>query len=162
MKSSVSYRRTLLGTCLCLVFSAGNTFADDQRVLLSFDNAGHKVQQIVRPLSRAMQVEKLGKSEPRIEVPDVNVLISKLQPGFATLVWMDAEGFQHSTSTAPDPRVSHAPAHITGVDESRVGERDGAWLITGPLVASSVLILLPADPSVGLAFEQWDVPLNTD
>lgn len=160
--SGSHHQRVLPGICLSLICAAGNAFAVEQRILLSFDNAGHKVEQIVRPQSRAKIGQALGKPTTGTAVPDINTLIAGLQSGFATLVWVDSEGSLQSISTEPDPRVSHAPAHISGVDESRVGERDGAWLITGPQHASSVMILLPADKTVGLAFEQWDVLLDTD
>lgn len=145
---------------LCLLCITSVTAAGEQRVLLSFDNAGHHVRHVVK-LKRTTTTNPLTKNPLvlNLERPDINALMRQLQPGVALLVWTDNEGYAHLHTREPDPRISHAPAHINRAGASRLGQAAGAWLITGPDVATMVTILLPSDPSLGLASEQWAVSL---
>lgn len=144
------------------LFLLSPVIADDQRILLSFDNSGHQVRQIVRSPPRTLRESSAdGVSTVVRGLRDIQVLIAELQPGVAVLLWADDDGHIHARTEEPDPRISHAPAHIDGSSKSRSGNTSGAWLIGGPEEATSVTILLPSDPSLGLAFEQWDVQLVT-
>ncbi len=158
-------KQSVLLAALAILLSSTSTYlsaqASELRVLLAFDNAGHHVRQIVS--------NNQGTSifdEPQASLaddgilPDIEALGAELERGLARLVWLDEQGFVSAVTQEPDPRISHAPTHITGDDGSRVSERKGAWLVTGPDNAQSLVILMPGDERVGLAFEQWEVLLD--
>lgn len=144
-------------SCVAMCLSA----AQEQRVLLSFDNAGHQVSKIVRPDmdQSSLREEKIRPKENH-QRPDFDLLASQLRPGFALLVWLDDEGYAHARTQEPDPRISHAPAHISGVHGSRLGTASGAWLVSGPVSATGVRIFLASNPALDLAAEQWQVSLE--
>lgn len=145
-----------------LVSAGALAEASELRVLLAFDNAGHQVRQIVRNEHGTSIIDKPPAPAENLVFPDISALGSGLERGFARLVWLDEQGYVSAVTQEPDPRVSHAPTHISGADGSRVGERKGAWLVTGPNDARSLVILMPGDERVGLAFEQWEVLLGND
>lgn len=152
----------MLFRALCVLCVSSIVIAGEQRVLMSFDNSGHHVRHIVMSQSRrSMQSTVKDNAASHIEHSDIEALISRLRPGFALLVWKNNAGHSNVQTKVPDPRVSHAPAHINGSGKSRLGKREGAWLVVGPDSATSVNILLPANPSLGLGFEQWEVSLVT-
>ncbi|MFK7860888.1 MAG: hypothetical protein AB8B64_18870 [Granulosicoccus sp.] len=154
--SALTFFHALWFLCLSIP-----VFADEQRVLLSFDNAGHRVSQIVRPHSEKSLRQNVTASLARpLMQPDMDKLISLLAPGIAMLVWIDDEGNFHAGTNEPDPRISHAPNHIDGADGTKQGNISGAWLVSGPVAATRVTILLPSNPSLGLAYEQWQVSLT--
>jgi len=134
--------------------------AAEVRVLLSFDNSGHRVEQIMQFDSATHALSQ----RPVNAVPEQNQTLESailsLQPRMATLIWLDAQGRWRAQTTEPDPRVAHSPAHIDGTDSGLVGEVAGAWLVSGPDSASSLTILLPADVTLGLGFEQWTLSLS--
>lgn len=138
--------------------SANDRQASEQRILLSFDNSGHQVSKIIHSKAQSIQAEPT-----LIRAPEGNYLqaaVADLRPGQATLLWQDDQGNWYPKSQAPDPRVSHAPAHISGAENSQVSEVSGAWLVSGPGKASRLIILLPRNTALGLGFEQWDVVLD--
>lgn len=155
---------TVAALCAAAVSAEGQ-----QRVLLSFDNAGHHVSQIVRvgvnnkTLSVSSSTRLTARSVERGAVAnalDLETLIAQLEPSVATLMWLDENGSTIRNTTEPDPRISHAPTHVSAYGEGRVGESEGAWLVTGPGSGKFLTILLPADTSLALAFEQWTVDLT--
>ncbi len=162
MKIPSLFFAAIVVTLIASAFAEGQPPQSEQRVLLSFDEAGHHVRQIVRTDGALMTLrsdEATSRSIPS-EKPGLQSLIAQLEPGTARLIWRDESGQMVSNTEEPDPRISRAPAHIVG--EGRVGSKaDGAWLVTGPGSGKMLTILLPADPSVALSFEQWDVYLNT-
>ncbi len=146
-----------------IAFSSYSTFANDgqpseQRVLLSFDNSGHHVRQIIHSEAQVLQAEPTPLLETELNY--LQAAVADLVPGQAMLLWQDDEGGWYPRSQVPDPRVSHAPAHIFGAENSQVGDVSGAWLVSGSGRASRLIILLPRNTALGLAFEQWDVALN--
>jgi len=160
MRSSIAAFLILLG----LASAPTPVLAADQRVLLSFDNAGHQVRQVVRPTvyQGSFLAEKNAEKnshEPKTHKPDVDLLASQQLPGTALLLWLDDEGYLHARTDESDPRVSHAPAHINSSAGSRQGNLSGAWLVTGPASATSLKIFLASDPALGLAAEQWHISL---
>ena len=148
--------------CLMSAIASAMAQADELRVLLSFDNAGHQVRQIIRNDRSTSIISKPQAAVAELMLPDISVLGAELERGMARLIWLDDQGYVAAVTQEPDPRVSHSPTHITGANGSRIGEREGAWLVTGPVDALSLVILMPGDDRVGLAFEQWDVPLDED
>lgn len=159
-------KHSVLQTALAIVLmSAGASAwaqANELRVLLAFDNAGHHVRQVVR-INHGTSIFNAPQASVADRVlPDIAVLGAQLERGLARLVWLDEQGFVSAVTQEPDPRISHAPTHITGDYGSRVGERKGAWLVTGPDDARSLVILMPGDERVGMAFEQWEVFLGRD
>lgn len=149
---------------LLQVFVLCPAFASDKprgeiRVLLSFDNSGHQVRNIIR----SKLAPSLLPQPALINTPEGEYLeeqLAALQPGRATLLWLDKQGNWYPSTNEPDPRVAHSPAHITGAENTRVGESSGAWLVSGPGSASRLIILLPRNTSLGLGFEQWNVFLE--
>ena len=147
---------------VCLSCITSSVFAGEQRVLMSFDNSGHHVRHIANLEStRTLRSGIKNSRVTTLERPDIEAMISELQPGVALIVWTDDEGYLQLKTEEPDPRVSHAPAHINGAGASRLGQRAGAWLVIGPDSATSITILLPSDASLGLGFEQWEVLLGS-
>ena len=146
---------------LCAILSA-TAQASEQRVLLSFDNAGHHVRQVVRTDRSTSIIDKTQAPVADLVLPDISALGAELERGMARLVWLDGQGYLSAVTQEPDPRVAHSPNHITGAVGSRIGERKGAWLVTGPDDAHSLVILMPGDERIGLAFEQWEVRLDDD
>ena len=133
--------------------------AGEQRVLLSFDGSGHQIRQIIRTSGVS---EIRPESEPDGSskvVPDLLALRRDMRSGSATLLWLDNAGLQMAVVYEPDPRLSHAPSHIDGTGESRLGENAGAWLVTGPEGATQLLVLLAEVQSLGLGVETWDLSL---
>ena len=159
-------KRTITVFCLsvCMLLCT-STYASKQaggaqlRLLLRFDESGHHVEKLFRtPHSKSMTGAQRQLAAPG-EFPDIDVLSNEVEPGSASLVWLNEQGYVISVTTAPDPRVSHSPAHIAGVDESRVFSQSGAWLVNGPAEAADLLILLPENLAPPLAQEQWNVHL---
>ncbi len=161
-------KRTLMwSTAIAGFFCAAIAAEGQQRVLLSFDDAGHQVRKIVR--IEAKNTLQVRPSEPDTQVLDtlaeesyLDTLISQLKPGNATLVWLDESGRWYANTSEPDPRVAHAPSHINGRSQGRVGDVVSAWLVTGPESARFLTILLPEDASLALAFEQWNINLSVE
>jgi len=87
-------------------------------------------------------------------------MLEALEPGKGLIVWTDSEDHLHATIRQPDPRISRSPLHIENAENSRFGRESGAWLITGPASASRVIIVMPANPALGLALERWEVDLT--
>ena len=133
--------------------------AAEQRVLLSFDNAGHRVEKILHTDNRQVLAETPDPQEDNAVVPDLPALQNELIAGFVIVLWLDDQGLQQASTKVPDPRLSHGPSHVDGLSKSRHGERSGAWLVTGPSEATQLLVLLPEDLSLGLGFEMWEVSL---
>jgi len=147
---------------MCLMASGSMpALADEVRVLLAFDHAGHQVREVVR-IERGTSIFDVppALSTDR-QLPNFSELGSKLKRGLARLVWLDEQGFVSAVTQEPDPRLAHGPQHIVGDLSSRVGEKKGAWLVSGPDDAKSLVILMPIDERVGLAFEQWEVYLDS-
>lgn len=139
----------------CLLCASGHTLAE-QRVLLSFDHAGHELRKLVQTDNATY---KRFKSTITSQVADIESMYQDLTPGVVTLVWTDADGYLERKTTAPDPRISRAPAHIDGLDKSLQTVTQGAWLVTGPQSASRLIILMAAHESLNLPFERWEVEL---
>ena len=149
---------------VCLVaclFLCGGALAStyDLRVLLRFDDAGHHVEKIVRTKQDNTFTATSRQSNSARVFPDFDALREAVRPGVASLIWLDDQGYVISVTTAPDPRVSHSPAHIAGVNESRLASESGAWLVSGPEETVKLLIMLPINVSPALAAEQWEVLL---
>jgi len=146
---------------LCLAGMMTTVIASEQRVLLSFDNSGHQVRKIVYPEAQPMLLQPAtpdATARQRSQI-DVQSLIATLEPGTARLIWKDDDGLVAANTEVPDPRILHAPGHVSGPNKSLLGQKSGAWMVEGPQSATSVMILLPAHLSLGLAFEQWEVLL---
>lgn len=162
MKLKQSILQAALAILLVSTSAFSSAQANELRVLLAFDNAGHHLRQIVRNNHGTSIFDVPQASLADGILPDIEALGAELERGLARLVWLDEQGFVSAVTQEPDPRISHAPTHITGDDGSRVGERKGAWLVTGPDNAQSLVILMPDDDRMGLAFEQWEVFLNSN
>ena len=163
MRLRLSITGTAQAVFLMFAIASSMAQASELRVLLSFDNAGHEVRQIIRN-DRGTSIfdKEVAAATAQSILPDINALGAELDQGMARLVWLNDQGYISAVTQEPDPRVSHSPTHITGADGSRIGERKGAWLVTGPEDAISLVILMPGDDKVGLAFEQWEVRLDGD
>lgn len=149
----------LLWTLATCFFSWTSAQAVEQRVLLSFDNAGHRVEKILHTDNRQVLTDTPVPQEFIAVAPDLPALQKELVPGFVIVLWLDDQGLQQASTKVPDPRLSHGPSHVDGLSKSRHGERSGAWLVTGPSEATQLLVLLPEDLSLGLGYEMWEVSL---
>ena len=162
VRSLVIFIRPIFATfiylivCSIAVVNSGTALANDQRVLLSFTEAGHEVKNIWYT----------GASKARIKEPLLTPTQTKRfdpaseaypESGNALVIWLDSQGLEMSRTIEPDPRLSHAPSHILGTSQSILGGREGAWLITGPAESVSVYIILPGDLSAGLGPERWEL-----
>ena len=153
-------RATFLAMCL----TAGAllpALAGEVRVLLAFDNAGHQVREILRIERGTSIFDGSPVQSTDRQLPNLSELGSELERGLARLVWLDEQGLVSAVTHEPDPRLAHGPQHIVGDLSSQVGDRKGAWLVSGPDDARSLVILMPIDERVGLAFEQWEVYLDS-
>lgn len=151
-------RLLALGLAFCIAGLAP-VAAGEISVLLSFDNSGHQVVLVRSVGSPDAPASATPESSIGNEILDMSTLIKELESGTATLVWKDENGHLQSRTYEPDPRVTRSPGHIDGEAGTRVGERKGAWLVSGPDTATSLTILLPGDVAVGLGFEQWEIAL---
>lgn len=131
------------------------------RILFSFDETGHQVHQLTRVEARDSFRSLPDESRSAPVLPSFSIDSIELQPGEATLVWQDGQLAVIDVTRVPDPRILHSPGHIAGLDAaSRVGARAGAWLVDAPDNAKHVVILLPANPNLYLASEQWPLWLE--
>lgn len=162
MSFRLSVAITVLSVTLLLTVAPVSAKASELRVLLAFDDSGHQVRRIVRSRQGTSIIDKAEAPVAAMVLPDISLLSADLKRGFARLVWLDDQGYVSAVTQEPDPRVSQAPNHITGAHGSRVAERKGAWLVTGPDSALSLLILMPGDETVGLGYEQWEVRLDNE
>ncbi|MFT4728460.1 MAG: hypothetical protein ACI9UN_002969 [Granulosicoccus sp.] len=170
---------TLIGSLLIF----GNVEADI-RVLFRFDASGHFVHRIyqisgqqkqatakisptknsnqatnsVRPFP-ASPIDR-GRSWQNALVPEIRRKQQGTVDGFARLVWFDLSGNDLAQTEVPDPRIVHSPSHTLGVNASRNGLTDGAWLASGPESAVRVTVLLPESMILGLATEFWILELT--
>jgi len=152
------YLLTMLAVCIVAAIGTSSVLADEQRVLIRFDDSGHQVKNVWQTGANTGKIkEPLARSSQTM--PFDAAALSYPEPGSALVVWLDSQHVELLRSFEPDPRLSHAPSHINGAGQSRIGGREGAWLITGPVLAVSVYIMLPADLSVGLGPERWELAL---
>ncbi len=157
MKRFAPISWAFLAVFSCSLFASDGQ-ASEQRVLLSFDNSGHHVRNIIRSEAQSLQPEPTLISAP--EGIYLQAVLADLEPGQASLLWLDDQGDWYPSTQVPDPRVSHAPGHINGAENTLVSDVSGAWLVSGPSKASRLIILLPRNTALGLGFEQWEVTLE--
>ncbi len=170
--------------CICALVSV--PAQADVRVLFRFDESGHHVHRVIHVV--AQQAFKTNDEAPltgigtrrRINEPvappmsaiasgrsadhqqnsqSMQLLANPDRAGFAEIVWFDETGLKLSQTSVPDPRVTHSPLHIEGVNASRMALESGAWLATGPDTARNLTITLRADVDLGLGPELWQVSL---
>lgn len=146
-----------LAALAVLVLAVSNPLFAEQRVLLSFDHAGHELKQVVRTDNLSYG---RSKAETAQETVDIESFYQSLTPGVVMLFWTDADGHLQATTTAPDPRISRGPSHIEGIDKSLQTVSQGAWLVSGPQTANRLIILMAAYEILDLPFERWEVELD--
>lgn len=155
----------------------------DLRVLFRFDASGHFVHRIfpvasrqqlaIKKLSALESPKNIENSAPPFQISSIdrgrswqNAAVSEgrrkqIGPvdGFVRLAWFDLSGNELVQTELPDPRVVHSPSHAEGINASRNGLTEGAWLASGPDSAVSVTISLPESTILGLAAEFWILEL---
>ncbi|MBX2879198.1 MAG: hypothetical protein KTR32_04655 [Granulosicoccus sp.] len=128
------------------------------RVLFSFDETGYRINKII-PLVQTTTLSA-GTDQPVVPIRSLTVARQSVKPGQATLIWQSSDGQYLATSFVPDPRIAHSPLPAQGSNITRVGLTSGAWLADGPDQAERVVILLPEQPLLNLAREQWPLWLT--
>jgi uncharacterized protein YcfL len=163
----------------CLLF--GGQANADLRVLFRFDGSGHFVHRVIpvnygQDSSRSKKssqqnasqilnslpvsaIER-GRSWKNAEVSQLRKKQANYLDGFVRLTWFDAAGVELAQTEVPDPRVAHSPSHAEGFNASRSEVLEGAWLATGPDLATSVSISLPESSKLDLAAEYWNLELR--
>ena len=130
----------------------------DVRVLLAFDQSGHRVHDIRRG----------GDADAALTsyVAPPADLAAAARAGDATLAWLGPDGRVLLLERAPDPRVGHAPAPAgNGVAVSPgapVALAEGGWLARGPEAATTLVLRLPAVGAPALAAEEWRLALDEE
>lgn len=167
--------------CICALLAV--PAQADIRVLFRFDGSGHHVHRVIHVVAqqafKANDEARLTGIGTRRRINEPLAPLSAIasgrsadhpknsqrsqfhvnprRTGFADLIWFDERGLQLSQTSVPDPRITHSPLHIDGVNASRTAVESGAWLATGPDSARSMTITLPADTDLGLGPELWQV-----
>ena len=168
---------------LSLLLLAGSAVADI-RVLLRFDSSGHYVHRIIQLSSQqATDASKLAitsriqpflnpatqlsvspieraRSWRNARVPEIRNRQKSSSARFTTLTWFDSTGTELVKTEVPDPRIIHSPLHVDDSNASLVGLIEGAWMVSGPESASSVIVSLAELPTLGLAAEFWNLDLT--
>ena len=126
----------------------------DWRVLLAFDEDGHRVH---RATDTGEDGRLLSRPPPAIDPARAEAA------GDAVLVWRDAAGETLLVEAAADPRVGHAPVREAEGGAIAAGEpvslASGAWQARGPDGAATLELRLPVRDTPPLAAETWHFPL---
>lgn len=139
---------------VCCGIASGAT-----RVLVTFDATGHRVHQVHRVTTRSViPLEPVLRSWKADNTP--------VPPGQARSIWLDESGQQLAVTLFRDPRLQHAVSKDRSVEFAAdyVLRDDGAYLLSGPDAAVSVVVKFPAVElgSVLLLSEHWTFHVGTD
>ena len=130
----------------------------DLRVLLAFDQSGHRVHDIRRDADADAGLTSY--------VAPPADLAAAARAGDATLAWLGPDGRVLLLERAPDPRVGHAPApggdRVAVSPGAPVALAEGGWLARGPDAAATLVLRLPAVGAPALAAEKWRLALDEE
>jgi len=120
------------------------------RVLIKFDESGHRVHRQVN----------IASENPMLEPEQLLQSFLTRNPGKVVVLWRAADGSTLHTSSMEDPRLTHAP--LTGTDPSPtiVDLNQGAYMVTGPSDSTTLEVQLPANGALALDAQTWQFELN--
>ena len=132
--------------------------ADDQiRVMVVFDESGHRVEQVFRSANRSAAL-------PRTQA-NARLKSGTSKSGQPYVAWYSAEGTMLVQNHLVEPRVKHVPLQGSASRLNPVryaALTSGVYLIAGPADAAQAIITLPLlnTGPVRLPAEQWTLDLN--
>ncbi len=146
IKKRFSFVCSLLAACGLFVVLGSQAWAA-QRILLSFDNNGHRIHRVVQAASRI--------SNPILEQRKSAFARSRVSPQTAMATWFDINGDTVKVGFFADPRTTHAPYSSQDSALKWVVLQEGAYLLEGPDTAVQLQLGFPARNWLGLPEENW-------
>lgn len=134
-------------TCAAMLLAC-NAQAD-VRVLINFDESGHRVHRLVNVENTNPAFATTQPSQSDIE---------KSQ-GKVALFWIGANGATLLSASMDDPRLTHTPLTSADTGPTFVRLTEGAYLVSGPSNSTILEIRLPANNALALQAQTWQFKL---